>query len=47
MKRGKALTVQEWAKKEGIKLAAAYKRLAQHPDIYKSEKRYGRLVVIE
>ena len=47
MKREKVLTVQEWAKKEGIKLAAAYKRLSEHPDRYKSERRYGRMVVIE
>jgi hypothetical protein len=39
----KWVTVQEYAKSEGITLAAAYKRIKENRA--KSERRYGKLVV--
>jgi hypothetical protein len=39
----KWVTVQEYAKSEGITLAAAYKRIKENRA--RSEKRYGKLVV--
>jgi predicted DNA-binding transcriptional regulator AlpA len=45
MSKEKWLTVKEFADKEGIRLAAAYKRLKENPDKYPSERKFGRLVV--
>ncbi len=45
MGKEKWLTVQEFADKEGIKLAAAYKRIKEQPAKYPSDKKFGRLVV--
>lgn len=39
----KYLTVKEYADHEGIKLAAAYKRVKENRCVF--EKRYGRIIV--
>ena len=43
MKAEKWITVKEYAKKEGIKLAGAYKRIAENR--VTSERKFGKLVV--